>query len=228
MFTGKSLPKNQLGRDQTNSSRFSATVPTVIQELGYSSANAQLLTIPVYIFAVILVLLFAYLSDHFQIRWIFIVVAYSIAVVGYIALLAIPHPKYPGLTYGFLFPVAGGMYAGFAPIISWSANNIAPSSKRAVAMALLISVGNMGAIAGSNVYIARDAPKYPTGFGSCFGFLCAAIIMTFILRFAYGRENKQRERMVESMGGEEGVKAKYSEQELLDMGDRSPFFRYAL
>lgn len=30
---------------------FTATVPTVIEELGYSSANAQLLTIPIYVFA---------------------------------------------------------------------------------------------------------------------------------------------------------------------------------
>jgi hypothetical protein len=30
------------------------------------------------------------------------------------------------------------------------------------------------------------------------------------------------------MGGAEGVKARYSEQELLDMGDQSPFFRYTL
>ncbi|KAF9533276.1 putative MFS transporter [Crepidotus variabilis] len=207
---------------------FTATVPTVIEELGYTAANAQLLTIPIYVFAVILILSFAYLSDKYQVRWLYIVLAYSIAVAGYIAQLVIPHPKYPGVTYGFLFPIAGGMYAGFSPMLSWAANNIAPSSKRAVGMALLISVGNMGAIAGSNVYLAREAPKYPTGFGASFGFLCLGILMAVILRFAYARENKRRDRLVEELGGEQGVRARYSEQELLDMGDRSPFFRYTL
>ena len=30
-------------------------------------------------------------------------------------------------------------------------------------MALLISVGNLGGIAGSNIFIASEAPKYPAG-----------------------------------------------------------------
>jgi len=156
------------------------------------------------------------------------VLGYSIAVVGYIAQLAIPHPKYPGVTYGFLFPVAGGMYSGFPPLVSWAANNISPSSKRAVAMALLISVGNMGAIIGSNVYLAREEPKYPAGFGVCFAFLVSGIIMACALRIAYARTNRQRDQLIAEMGGEDGVRARYSESELLDMGDKSPFFRYTL
>lgn len=85
----------------------------------------------------------------------------------------------------------------------------------------------MGAIAGSNVYLAKEAPKYHTGFGSCLGFVGAGIIMTCFLRFSYAQENKKRERVIAEIG-EQGIKAQYSEQELLDMGDRSPFFRYVL
>ncbi|KAH7109889.1 major facilitator superfamily domain-containing protein [Dendryphion nanum] len=207
---------------------FTATVPTVINQLGYTRAQAQLLTVPIYVFAVILILFFAFLSDRYQVKWVFIVIPYSIAACSLIAQLAIPHPKYPGVTLGFLFGIAGGLYSGFPPLIAWSANNVAPSSKRAVAMALLISVGNMGAIAGSNVYIAREAPVYHLGFGASFAFTAFAIIVTCLLRVAYGMENKRRDRLVEELGGEIGVKSRYSEQELLDMGDRSPFFRYAL
>lgn len=39
---------------------FTATVPSVIEDLGYSSANAQLLTIPIYLAAMIVVLIFAF------------------------------------------------------------------------------------------------------------------------------------------------------------------------
>jgi hypothetical protein len=92
----------------------------------------------------------------------------------------------------------------------------------------LISVGNMGAIAGSNVFIARQAPVYHLGFGASFAFTAFAIIVACLLRVAYGRENKRRDRLIEELGGDEGVRTRYSEQELLDMGDRSPFFRYAL
>lgn len=174
-----------------------------------------------------LVFIVAFWSDRVQIRWIFIVGAYSIAVLGFVAQLSIPHPGYPGVTYGFLFPVCAGLYGGFPPMLSWMANNLAPSSKRAVGMALLISVGNMGGIMGSNIYLAAEAPKYQTGFGVSLAMLCLGISSAIVLRFAYARANKKREEELAELG-EDGVRAKYSAQELLDMGDRSPFFRYAL
>lgn len=94
-------------------------------------------------------------------------------------------------------------------------------------MALLISVGNMGGIAGSNIYLAAQAPKYPAGFGTGLGICCAAIIMAYLLRLSFARENERRRKML-AEEGEEGVRARYSEQELLNMGDRSPFFIYTL
>lgn len=94
-------------------------------------------------------------------------------------------------------------------------------------MALLISVGNFGGIAGSNIYIASQAPKYPTGFGTGLGISVAAIIMAFVLRILFRRENDKRRAMLESEG-EDAIRARYSEQELLDMGDKSPFFIYTL
>jgi MFS family permease len=211
----------------TPDTRFTATVPTVIAGLGYSSANAQLLTIPIYVFAAIITLCFAFYSDYKRTRSPFIITGYCIASIGFIAQLAIPHPKYPGLTYGFLFPVAGGLYCPFVCLVSWIANSLAPSSKRAVGMALLISVGNMGGIMGSNIYLAREAPKYTTGFAVSLAMCCGAIAMTFVLRWAYAKENRKRDEMFANHSEDE-VRARYSDQEMLDLGDRSPFWRYTL
>jgi len=206
---------------------FTATVPSVINGLGYSSANAQLLTIPIYVFAAIITLVWAWGSDLTQIRSPWIMGGYGIAVLGFIAQLAIPHPAYPGLTYGFLFPVAAGLYCPFTCLVSWIGNSLAPSSKRAVGMALLISVGNMGGVMGSNIYLSRESPKYTTGFAASLAMCCAAILMTLVLRWAYARENKKKDQMLLEYG-EEAIRAKYSEQELMNMGDKSPFFRYTL
>ncbi|KAL5118785.1 hypothetical protein ACEQ8H_003288 [Pleosporales sp. CAS-2024a] len=206
---------------------FTATVPTVINGLGYSSANAQLLTIPIYVFASIVTLIWAWGSDLTQIRSPWIMAGYAIAICGFIAQLAIPHPKYPGLTYGFLFPVAAGLYCPFTCLVSWIGNSLAPSSKRAVGMALLISVGNMGGIMGSNIYLTREAPKYRTGFSASLAMCCAAILMTLVLRWAYAKENKKKDDLLLELG-EEAIRAKYIEEELLHLGDKSPFFRYTL
>ena len=65
-----------------------------------------------------MVIAFAWMSDHFKTRTPFIITGFSIAVCGFIAQLAIPHPKYPGLTYGFLFPVAAGLYSPFIILVA--------------------------------------------------------------------------------------------------------------
>jgi cyanate permease len=100
--------------------RFTATVPAVIQQLGYSSANAQLLTIPIYVFAMIMTIIFAFWSDRAKQRSPFIMAGFSIAAAGFIGQLAIPHTRLPGLTYGFLFPVAAGLYCPFIHIVCWT------------------------------------------------------------------------------------------------------------
>ena len=206
---------------------FTATAPTIVQQLGYQSAIAQLMTVPIYVAALLFVLLFAWGSDHYKQRTPFIVGGFSIAVVGFVAELAIPHPAQTGLSYFFLFLIAIGLFAPFICIVALIANNLAPSSKRAVGMALLISVGNMGGICGSNIFLAAQAPRYWTGYGTGLGICLAAIVAALVLRWAYARENKRRDEYMADKSDDE-IRSMYSTQELLDMGDRSPFYRYTL
>jgi hypothetical protein len=94
-------------------------------------------------------------------------------------------------------------------------------------MALLASVGNLGGIAGSNIFLAREAPKYPTGFGVGLAISVASILMAFVLRYAFAAENRKRDALLAERGSD-AIRAQYSDQELLDLGDLSPFFRYTL
>ncbi|KAJ9632925.1 hypothetical protein H2204_007493 [Knufia peltigerae] len=206
---------------------FTATVPTVVKDLGYSDANAQLMTIPIYVAATFATVGVAWWSDRIQQRTPFLMGGFAIACVGFIGELAIPHPRLPGVTYFFLFLVAIGLYCPFTCVVTLVGNNLAPSSKRAVGMALLISVGNMGGICGSNIYFAAEAPKYPTGFGVCLAICFLSIVAAVVLRIAYRRENNRRDEYV-AREGEATIKARFTEQELLELGDLSPFYRYTL
>lgn len=87
---------------------FTLTAPTIILGLGYETWQAQLLTVPIYVLGAISTVFFSWLADRNQVRWPFIVGPYSIAICCFIALLAIPHPRYPGLTYAFLFGIPAG------------------------------------------------------------------------------------------------------------------------
>ncbi|KAL4895466.1 major facilitator superfamily domain-containing protein [Aspergillus ambiguus] len=201
---------------------YTYSVPTIIQGLGYSSANAQLLTVPPYIVGVISIVAFSWLSDSKQIRWISIIFPYAIACVGLIALLAIP-PRLPGLTYAFLFTIPAGASPPIMGLLSWFGNNLAPSWKRAIGMALVISVGNLGGAVGSNIFLREQAPRYWLGYGFSLGIVLAAMVCAVILKVTFSRKNAIRERMDES-----AIRAKYSAAELVEMGDKNPLYRYVI
>ncbi|OAA68741.1 Major Facilitator Superfamily protein [Niveomyces insectorum RCEF 264] len=206
---------------------FTATAPTIVEQLGYTSSKAQLMTVPVYVFALLLTIAFAWASDYYQQRTPFIMAGLGLSIVGLIAELAIPHPRLTGVSYFFLYWIAAGLFAPFMCLVCLVGNNLAPSSKRAVGLAILISVGNLGGICGSNIFIAGQAPRYPAGYGTCLGICVAATVATYVLRVAYARENKRRDAVMASMSEEE-LRAQFTDQELLDLGDRSVYFRYTL
>ncbi len=51
--------------------------------------------------------------------------------------------------------------------------------------------------------------------------------MAIVLRISCQRENERRRVMIEQEG-EDAIRARYGEQQLLEMGDKSPFFIYTL
>lgn len=50
-----------------------------------------------------------------------------------------------------------------------------------------------------------------------------AIIAAVVLRIVYGKINKKRDESTE-----EEVKQRYTDEQLLDMGDKSPLYRYVV
>ncbi|KAL1863948.1 hypothetical protein VTK73DRAFT_6305 [Phialemonium thermophilum] len=89
-------------------------------------------------------------------------------------------------------------------------------------MAFLIMLGNLGGTVGSNIYLEKQKPHYWLGFGFGLGISIAAVIATIVLKFEYQRLNRVRD----SMGTEEEILARYTEDKLAKLGDRSPLFRY--
>ena len=72
----------------------------------------------------------------------------------------------------------------------------------------------------SNFYREKDSPKYVLGHALELGFLVAGFIAVLFLRFNYGRINRKRAGMMQSL--------EVKEADMSDMGDRAPTFRYVL
>ncbi|UPK97221.1 hypothetical protein LCI18_008156 [Fusarium solani-melongenae] len=184
---------------------FSFSAPTIIFELGYTAQQAQLLTIPIYFAGACSTIVFARLADKRRKRWPFILIPFSIAAVGFIALLSIPHPRLPGLTYSVLFLITSGLYPAVIGCITWVGNNLAPTFKRAIGMALLMTLGNLGGAIGSNIFLAEQSPQYWLGYGFSLGVIMLAILLIFALRYSNRALNRKRDLM-----NEEDVLSRYT------------------
>lgn len=119
--------------------RISLPVP-IICELGYTAAQVQLLTVPVYFVGACSTLLVARLSYIHRRRWVSIILPFCTALFGYIVLLTTPHPALPGLTCFVLFFIADGLYTSIIGTMSWVGNNLAPLFNRTVGIPVLMTV----------------------------------------------------------------------------------------
>lgn len=167
------------------------------------------MTIPIYFTSFLATLGISWLADRRQRRWPFIVGPYTVALLGFIGLTSIPHPRLPGLTYAFLFAIPAGVHPGVITLVSWMSNNLSPTWKRAVGMAMTLSLGNLGGVVGSNIYLAREAPRYWTGYGTSLACAFVGIMSTLILRWAWSQENKRRDQISESE-----VRERYTDRKL--------------
>jgi hypothetical protein len=61
---------------------FTATVPSVLEEMGYKTGDAQLLMVSIYVFSMTATIIVAFWSDYVQQRTPFIMAGFAIAVLG--------------------------------------------------------------------------------------------------------------------------------------------------
>jgi hypothetical protein len=168
--------------------------PTIIKDLGYTAASAQLLTIPPYAFAFMTTLGVATISERIGQRAIPLICSALFAIIGYVILLANKDPNNrPGVSYLGTFFAAGGIYPATALALSWPAINVSGQTKRAVANAMQISIGNLGAVLGTQLYRTGDGPRYIVGHSFALGYLAGNVVVSSLLYLILRRENKRRE-----------------------------------
>lgn len=201
------------------------TMPRIIQSMGFSSSRAQLLTIGPYCAGAASAFLSAVFSDRFTWRMPFIVGAQLLVVCAYAILFALAEDIEENIPACFAAIVLAciGLYPINPGGNAWIVSNLAGPTKRAMGIAYMICLGNVGGIAGSYIFIEEESPRYPTGFGTSLGFAAGGVAVCFALEVAYQAINKRREGV-----SEEEVRERYTEEELEAMGDRSPLFRYTL
>ncbi|KAM0273185.1 hypothetical protein ACHAQH_008420 [Verticillium albo-atrum] len=154
------------------------TMPQIIKNMGYTSSDAQLVTIPPYAIGAVSAYVFSVFADRYSWRYPFLLAPQLSLIVA----------------FSILFTRSGDIK-----------NNIG-ACYFAVCLAC-----------------AGEAPRYPTGFGTSFGFASAGIIAGTVLEFSLRRLNKKNELL-----DEDEVRRTHTDEELDKMGEKSPLFKYAL
>lgn len=168
-------------------------LPTIIKNMRYSSARAQLLSVPPYAVAFVASLLVAVTVEKYSLsRSYAISFSATIGAIGFILLLS---DLRPGVQYlGTIF-ATGGLYPAASIAYTWLASNVSGQVKRAVATAIQISIGDIGAIIGTQVYRSNQAPRYALGNGFSLGFIALTIVSSTVLRHILVRDNRLKARI---------------------------------
>ncbi|KAK7994533.1 hypothetical protein PG991_016121 [Apiospora marii] len=204
---------------------FKFTMPQIIAQLGFTASRAQLLTIPPYFCGGVSAWLVGRYSDRLAWRFPFIVGPLSVLMAALAVLFAFsPDVKNNVAVMYFGVVLAQiGIYPLLPGISAWVGNNLAPSSKRSIGLAWLLAAGNLGSLVGTNIFLDREGPRYPTGYGTALGIICLAMCVAGVLEFSLWKLNKAKAAQSEA-----DIRAKYTQHQLDAMGEKSPLYQYTL
>ena len=185
----------------TCSYAFSFFLPIILTGMGYSNGEAQLLSAPPYVFAIITGFSCAVISDRIRLRAPTIAFQALMCIVG-LAITAF-HPQ-PGVRYFGTFLGMAGAQGNVPAVLSYQANNIRMNSRRAVASALQVGFGAIGGIIASTAFRTQDAPGYRPGLWTAMGTQFLLLALLTILSLHFTRRNRQQrkgERVLEDHPG---------------------------
>ncbi|KAI5118141.1 hypothetical protein M0805_001740 [Coniferiporia weirii] len=195
-------------------------LPTIITELGFTAAQAQLLTVPPYVIAMPLTMYTSIISDRYSLRGPFLLFWTAFGIAGFAILFSTSAPwvGYAGSVIGAI-----GAVSPVPASLAWVGNNCAGDLKRAVGLAIVLGGANVFGIIASFTYRMAEAPRYRTGHAIVMGFMCLSFALSVLMMFVYNRINKARDEKCRREGIGESMRKDFA-----DLGDDSPLFRYTL
>lgn len=201
------------------------TMPSITKSMGYTSTQAQLLTVPPYVAGAISAVILSKLSDRAAIRAPFIVAQMAVIAVGFAILLPLAPQisRHIAACYIGVVLICIGQYPTNPAGSAWLSSNLAGENKRAMGIALNIALGNSGGLVGSYMFLENEAPGYVTGFSIGLVFSVITVFSTIVLAWSYWRTNKQRAAM-----DLDEIRETYTAEQKARLGDKSPFFKYKL
>ncbi|KAF2027210.1 MFS general substrate transporter [Setomelanomma holmii] len=179
-------------------------LPIILKDgMGFNTAMANCLIAPPYVFALFVMLAFAWAGDKYHIRSPFII---ANGVLGLIGLPLMGFSSNIGVRYFGVFLATAAANANVPCVLTWQANNIRGQWKRALCSATLVGAGGIGGIIGGTVFRTEDAPKYVPGIIACMIAAGMIILITCLMNLKFWMANKRANAGGKIIEGLEGFR----------------------
>ncbi|KAG9519402.1 MFS general substrate transporter, partial [Aureobasidium melanogenum] len=204
---------------------FTNFFPTIVKTLGYNKTQTLLLSAPPYVFAAILGITNSWHSDKTRERWLHVIWPQVFCSIGFI-ISAVTLDVAARYTATFMMM---SVYGSFGCILSWVSSTLPrPSSKRAVAYAIVNAGSNLASIYASYIYPSSQGPRYWQANVVNVAFSAACIALATALRFYLGWRNKKLEQAIIDDEIIEGSAVGARVTALADRWQCHPDYRYTL
>ncbi|KAI7902835.1 major facilitator superfamily domain-containing protein [Cokeromyces recurvatus] len=192
-------------------------LPSIIQGMGFNDLRAQAMSAPPYAIACFITILVAIHADKHGERGWHIAIPAAVGAIGYGLLYGLRHHGAVAMYIAACITVTG-VFSHIPAMLSWFGNNIGGHTKRGVASAIIISLGNVGGAIGGQIYRIDDAPLYGRANLIAMGLMCCVVLFSLLFKWSLNRENKRRDELTEEEYNYEASK--------FEPCDRHPGFRY--
>jgi MFS family permease len=169
-------------------------LPTIINAMGFDRLSSQGLSAPPFLFAFVVVLLTAWLSDKYKSRSVPMIFHALMAKCGYLILVIAGATRLQShaVRYMAIYPICAGFFSAVTIIITWTVNNQASDEGKGTGIAVLNVVGQMGPLIGTRLYPDVEGPYYLNGMIVCAVAMGMVAVLAFALRLVLSRENDRR------------------------------------
>ncbi|CAK4031427.1 MFS transporter [Lecanosticta acicola] len=195
----------------------------ILRQMGYSTLEANLLTIPSQFLFGVNLLLISWVSERLNERG-FMSSLSNIWILPWLAaLVALGSSASDWVRYALLTGLLSYPYC-HAILVAWNSRNSNSVRTRAVSAALYNMFVQAGNIIGVNIYRENDRPFYIRGNKILLGICCFNVVLLWVVKYYYVARNEKRQRAWAKMSGEE--QADYSAH-TTDEGAKRLDFRFA-
>ncbi|KAK1487072.1 MFS transporter [Colletotrichum cuscutae] len=168
---------------------FKNFLPSVVKTLHYNTTITLVLTCPPYILAGIMSIVVSHSSGRFNERTWHTTVSKLIACAGFAMAVATLNTT---VRYVGIMIFVGATYGVNNIILGWTSATLGQTDeKKAVAIAMANTFGNLASVYTPYLWPESDEPRYLTAMLASIGFSLGVVVCAWIMRIALQRQNKK-------------------------------------